>query len=189
TLVPPHHRSRHRDVGDDRRAHGDRGGVGGVAGGGVGEGGDRAGTCERRALAARCGCRRLVARRRRRRHHDRRGGDVFALMTEHLAWYVARSAGILAWALSSASIMWGLALSTRLIRKRGVPAWLLDFHRFLGVLTLVAVGVHLLRLWVDTYVYFGWRELFVPFGSAWRPIAVLWGIAATYCLVAIQLTP
>lgn len=109
-------------------------------------------------------------------------------MNPHLAWYVARTAGIVAWALATASIVWGLALSTRLVRRRGVPAWLLDLHRFLGVLTIVAVGVHLLGLWADTYVYFGWRELFVPMGSHWRPIAVTWGVIAMYLLVAIQLT-
>jgi len=106
----------------------------------------------------------------------------------HLAWYIARSAGIVAWALASASILWGLALSTRLIRRRGVPAWLLDLHKFLGVMTIVAVGVHLLGLWGDTYVYFGWREMFVPMGSKWRPVAVLWGVVCTYLLVAIQLS-
>jgi predicted ferric reductase len=113
---------------------------------------------------------------------------VFVAVTSHLAWYVARSAGVLAWALASASIIWGLALSTRLIRRRGAPAWLLDLHRFLGVLTIVAVGVHLLGLWADSFVYFGWREMFVPMGSEWRPVAVLWGVVATYCLIAIQLT-
>lgn len=109
-------------------------------------------------------------------------------MSEHLAWYVARSAGIVAWSLATASILWGLALSTRLIRRRGVPAWLLDLHRFLGLLTMIAVGVHLLGLWADNYVHFGWRELFVPFGSTWRPVAVTWGVVATYFLVAVEVT-
>ena len=86
------------------------------------------------------------------------------------------------------SILWGLALSTRLIRRKGVPAWLLDLHKFLGTLSIVFVGVHLLALWADNFVYFGPGELFVPFASPWRPGAVAWGIAATYLLVAIQLT-
>ncbi len=43
-------------------------------------------------------------------------------------------------------------------------------------------------MWADTYVYFGWRELFVPMGSKWRPVAVLWGVVCTYLLVAIQLS-
>jgi len=79
-------------------------------------------------------------------------------------------------------------LSTRLVRRKGVPAWLLDLHKFLGTLSIVFVGVHLVALWADNFVYFGPREMVVPFASAWRPGAVAWGIAATYLLVAIQLT-
>jgi predicted ferric reductase len=69
-----------------------------------------------------------------------------------------------------------------------VPAWCLDLHKFLGTLSVVFVGVHLLALWADNYVYFGPRELFLPMGSTWRPGAVAWGVAALYLLVAVQLT-
>ena len=106
----------------------------------------------------------------------------------HLSWYASRSAGLVAWALVTASILWGLAVSTRLIQRRGVPAWLLDLHRFLGTLSLVFVAVHLGALWADSYTVFRWRELFVPLASTWRPGAVAWGIAATYLLVAVQVT-
>lgn len=105
-----------------------------------------------------------------------------------LTWYASRSSGLVAWAVVTASILWGLALSTRLIRRKGVPAWLLDMHKFLGTLSLVFVGVHILALWADSFVYFGPRELFVPMASEWRTGATAWGIVATYFLVAIQLT-
>jgi hypothetical protein len=109
-------------------------------------------------------------------------------LDSHLSWYSARASGLVAWALVTASIVWGLLLSTRLVRRRGVPAWLLDLHRFLGTLSVVFVGVHLVALAADDYVHFGWRETFVPMASPWRPVAVAWGIVATYLLVAIQLT-
>lgn len=111
-----------------------------------------------------------------------------AALNAKLTWYAARASGMVGWALVTASIIWGLALSTRLIRRRGAPAWLLDLHKFLGTLSLLFVGVHVLVLWADSYVHFGPRELFVPMASAWRPGAVAWGIAAMYLLVAIQLT-
>ncbi|MEQ1785709.1 MAG: ferric reductase-like transmembrane domain-containing protein [Acidimicrobiales bacterium] len=113
---------------------------------------------------------------------------MLAELNPQLAWYAARSSGLVAWALVTASILWGLALSTRLIRRRGVPAWLLDLHRFLGTLSLVFVGVHLVALWADSYVRFTWTELFVPMASTFRPGAVAWGIAGTYLLVAVQVT-
>ncbi|HET9730010.1 MAG TPA: ferric reductase-like transmembrane domain-containing protein [Acidimicrobiia bacterium] len=113
---------------------------------------------------------------------------MLAELNPKLSWYASRASGLVAWALVTASIIWGLTLSTKLIRRRGVPAWLLDLHKFLGTLSLVMVGVHLLALWADNFVYFGPRELFVPMASAWRPGAVAWGIAATYLLIAVQLT-
>jgi predicted ferric reductase len=109
-------------------------------------------------------------------------------LNSQLSWYAARASGLVAWAVVTLSILWGLALSTRLLRRKGVPAWLLDLHKFLGTLSIVFVAVHVAALWVDNFVYFGPRELFLPFASAWRPGAVAWGIAATYLLVAIQVT-
>ena len=105
-----------------------------------------------------------------------------------LPWYVARASGLVAWAVVTASILWGLALSTRLVRRKGAPAWLLDLHKFLGTLSVMFVAVHLVALWADTFVYFGPRELFLPMASKWRPGAVAWGIVATYLLVAIEFT-
>lgn len=109
-------------------------------------------------------------------------------LTEKLSWYVARSSGLVAWVLVTASVLWGLALSSRLVRRRGVPAWLLALHKYLGTLSLVFVIVHLLALVADNYVYYGWAELFVPMAASWRHGATAWGIAGFYLLVAIQLT-
>lgn len=108
--------------------------------------------------------------------------------TEKLSWYVARASGLVAWALVTASVVWGLALSSRLIRRRGVPAWLLALHRYLGTLSIVFIAVHLLALVADNYVPYGWKDLFVPMATRWRPGATAWGIAGFYLLVAIQTT-
>jgi len=107
---------------------------------------------------------------------------------EKLSWYVARSSGLISWALVTASIVWGLTLSSRLIRRRGVPAWLLALHRYLGTLSIVFIAVHLLALVADNYVPYGWKDLFVPMATKWRPGATAWGIAGFYLLVAIQIT-
>lgn len=108
--------------------------------------------------------------------------------TEQLPWFLARSSGITSWALATSSVLFGLALSTRLVRKRGVPAWLLSLHRYIGTLTLVFTGVHLAALVADNYVHFGMSQLFVPMVSRWRPGAVAWGIVALYLLLAVQVT-
>jgi DMSO/TMAO reductase YedYZ heme-binding membrane subunit len=105
-----------------------------------------------------------------------------------LSWYAARASGLVAWALVSAGVLWGTALSTRLVRRRGAGAWLLDVHRYLGLLSLVFVVVHVGALVADNWVHFGTAELLVPLASSWRPGAVAWGIVAMYLLVALELT-
>lgn len=113
---------------------------------------------------------------------------MFALVDDQLTWHVARASGLVAWVIATASIVWGLTLSTRLIRRRGIAPWLLDLHRYLGTVTVVFVVIHMIALGIDKYVNFGLKELFVPMGTTWRPGAVAWGIVAFYLLVAIQIS-
>jgi ferric reductase like protein len=105
-----------------------------------------------------------------------------------LLWYTARAAGIVTWALLAASVLWGLVLSTRVLRGRPRPAWLLDLHRFLGGAAVVFLAVHVVTIVFDTYVHFGLVEVLVPVTGSWRPGAVAWGIVAMYLLVAVELT-
>lgn len=109
-------------------------------------------------------------------------------MNSQVWWFVARSSGIVAWALLTLSVCWGLLLSTRLLARRVSPAWLLDLHRHLGGMAVVFTGIHLVGLVADSYVTFGWAELFVPMASSWKPGAVAFGIVAFYLLLAIEIT-
>jgi predicted ferric reductase len=103
-------------------------------------------------------------------------------------WFVSRSSGIIAWALVSLSVCWGLFISTKAVAKASSPAWLLDLHRYVGGLAVVFTGIHLIGLVADSYVTFGWAELFVPMASEWKPGAVAYGIVGFYLLIAIEVT-
>jgi predicted ferric reductase len=109
-------------------------------------------------------------------------------LNEKFWWYLSRSSGLVAWLILAAAVIWGLLLSTRILQDRRRPAWLLDLHRWLGGLSVVFTGLHLVGLVLDEYVVFGWRELFVPMASEWQPGAVAWGIVGFYLLVAVQVT-
>jgi DMSO/TMAO reductase YedYZ heme-binding membrane subunit len=113
---------------------------------------------------------------------------MLAELDPKLAWYVARSSGWVAWGVCAAAVFGGLVLASRLVRGRGVPAWLLDLHRQLGVLALVFTAVHLLGLWADNWLVLGPAELFLPMQSPYRPGAVTVGVVALYLLVAVQTT-
>ena len=113
---------------------------------------------------------------------------MIAALDSRTWWWVTRAAGIVAWVVVAAAVVWGLLASTKMIRRRGAPAWILDLHRYLGTLTIVFVVIHVAAIWLDSFVHFDTKQLFVPFTASWRPHAVAWGIFSTYLLVAIQTT-
>jgi predicted ferric reductase len=109
-------------------------------------------------------------------------------VSSQVLWYSARAAGIVAWALAAASVIWGLVVSTRAVAPLPKPAWWFDLHRFLGGAAVVFTGVHVVSILLDGYVHFGLVNVLVPLTSSWHPLAVAWGIVAMYLLLAVEVT-
>ena len=109
-------------------------------------------------------------------------------MSHQIPWYVARAAGLIAWTLLTASVLWGLSISTRVFRGKPRPAWLLDLHRYLGGLATIFTVLHVGAIIADSYVHFDLMSVLIPFASSWRPVAVAWGVVGLYLLLAVQLT-
>lgn len=109
-------------------------------------------------------------------------------MNEHSMWYLSRASGMVARVVLGITCLWGILLITRMLKPADRPAWLLDLHRWLGVLSLVTVGAHMATLVGDNWVYFGWRELFVPQASPWNTAAITWGVLAFYLLAVVQVS-
>ena len=109
-------------------------------------------------------------------------------MNKHLAWYVARGAGIVTWGLLVASMTWGLLYATRVFGRRVSSWWLLGVHRFLGALAVSFTAVHVIALIADSFTHFGLVDVLVPFAGTWHPVAVAWGVIAMYVLVTIEVT-
>jgi hypothetical protein len=105
-----------------------------------------------------------------------------------LPWYVARSSGLVAWALLAGAVVWGLLMTSKLVRQWIKNSWLLDLHRGLGGLALIFTGVHVLAILTDTYVHFGVVSVLLPFASHWHPAEVAWGVVSLYLLLAVELT-
>jgi DMSO/TMAO reductase YedYZ heme-binding membrane subunit len=109
-------------------------------------------------------------------------------MNPQVWWYVARGAGVTAWLLLTASVMWGLVLAAGVFPKHRRPAWLLDLHRALGGLTMCFVGMHIGALIADGYVQFDLVDVLVPFASSWKTWQVALGVLAFWGLVAVEAT-
>lgn len=107
-------------------------------------------------------------------------------LNDQFWWYLARASGTISWAFLTASVLWGILLSTDLFPKRRRPAWLLDLHRWLGGLTVTFALVHVGALIADSYVDFGLVEVLLPFASEWKPAAVALGVIAMWGLMVIE---
>ncbi len=105
-----------------------------------------------------------------------------------ITWDVARTGGLIAFVLLTASVAIGLLLS---LGWRS-PTWTRfvtnEVHRFVTLLSLVFIGIHSLAVAIDPFVKLSPPEVLVPFLSSYRPIWVALGIIATYLMIAIYLS-
>jgi predicted ferric reductase len=103
-------------------------------------------------------------------------------------WYLARASGIVAFVLLTIAVVLGLTLSGR----AKLPSWprfaLEDVHRFAGLLTGTFVSLHVLTLFVDSYVPFSLTQLAVPGTSSYRPLSTALGVVAAELLLALAIT-
>jgi DMSO/TMAO reductase YedYZ heme-binding membrane subunit len=107
-------------------------------------------------------------------------------MNPQLMWWVARATGMVAGMLLVASLLWGVLLTTRALKPRDRPSWLLAMHRWVSALACIGIAIHLLALVADNYVHFGWKEIFVVGGSPWKRWPVALGVIALYLLILVQ---
>lgn len=111
--------------------------------------------------------------------------------SDQFFWYATRSAGMLLWASSAASVIVGLLMPTRLLGRKPTIPWLLDLHRYLGSLTLVLLVIHVVTLLLDPFVAFGWADVLVP-GTAQvsglSGLSLAYGVVAGWIIVVVQLT-
>lgn len=99
---------------------------------------------------------------------------------EKTAWYVSRSTGTVAYFLLSASTIWGLILSSKIV-KEAVPAPLsLAMHSTLSWLAVALSAVHAFVLLFDGYYAYAPLDLLLPFGGPYRPAWVGLGIVGFY---------
>ncbi|MBU6315804.1 MAG: ferric reductase-like transmembrane domain-containing protein [Acidobacteria bacterium] len=101
---------------------------------------------------------------------------------------ISRAGGIIAWLLIATSMVWGVVLSSRLLRRANLPVWLLGLHRTLAVAGTALAVVHVLGAIGDHRIGIGLTDALVPGRSEWRTGAITWGVVSMYLLVAVTIT-
>lgn len=103
-------------------------------------------------------------------------------------WLLARSSGLVAYALLTASVLAGLIVKARPLGRSVSPAAIVDVHRFLALLGLGALVLHGTALVLDDAVDIGLGALLVPGASPYRPLATALGVLAAQLMVLIYLS-
>ena len=102
-------------------------------------------------------------------------------------WIIARSSGLLAYALVSATVVAGLVLKGRPLRLLR-PVGVTDTHRFLSLLAMLAVALHGVALVLDSTIDVSLQALVVPGLVPYRPIWTGVGVAVAELMVLIHLS-
>jgi predicted ferric reductase len=95
-------------------------------------------------------------------------------------WYLSRASALVAYAALSASTLLGLLLSTRFARRWPGNATAFSLHEHASVLGLALAVFHALVLLGDRHTPFALGEVLLPFGAAYRPVALGLGQLALY---------
>ena len=114
-------------------------------------------------------------------------GRNFSLSSQ-IWWNITRASANIATVLILLTILWGVLLTTRILKPNDRPAWLRDLHTWMGGLALAFTVIHMVTLIADSYITFDVIDVLVPFASSWKPIPVTLGILAFYILTAVQTT-
>lgn len=104
----------------------------------------------------------------------------------HLLWWlVSRAAGVTALVLVSLSVLIGLTMAAKVVRRPGRKRALVRLHEHLALVALAAIAVHGLALLGDSWLKPGLRGITVPFALGYRPVFTGLGIIAGYLAVLL----
>lgn len=100
-------------------------------------------------------------------------------------WIALRSAGIGAYVVLFLTVTWGLLGTTGFVTRHVAKQSSIAVHSFLSTVGLVLLAGHLSLLYIDAYMPFSVKELFVPAASRFRPVPVAFGVAAMYAVIVV----
>lgn len=104
-----------------------------------------------------------------------------------MTWLAIRASGITAWGLLTAVVLWGILLRSRVLTKLASPMRLLDMHRWLGATAVVFLLIHMLFLFLDSYIHFTITQLLIPGTAPWKAFAAGLGTLAFWSMIPVTI--
>jgi DMSO/TMAO reductase YedYZ heme-binding membrane subunit len=97
-----------------------------------------------------------------------------------ITWNIIRAAGIGAYLMLWASVVWGLISTTAVFRFKTSKATTVALHQAFSTSGLVLLATHLYFLLRDTFLPFSLMDVLVPMRTTYRPVGVALGIGAMF---------
>lgn len=107
---------------------------------------------------------------------------------ETSAWYLSRASGIVAYLFVSGSVIWGLALSTKIVKEWVAPPLALTLHNTFSWMAAGLAMFHAVVLLFDGYFDYSISALLIPFTGPYRPASVGLGIISLYGLLLVAVS-
>ncbi len=100
-------------------------------------------------------------------------------------WYMARSAGIVAYLLLWGSVASGIMIGNKLLNGLVKPAAVFETHKALSILAMIVGMFHGFIMLGDTYMNFSLLDILIPFHSPYQPFWVGLGVLGFYLSVIL----
>lgn len=103
-------------------------------------------------------------------------------------WLASRASGLVALALITASVLLGLLMASKALRRPGLKPLLVTTHEHLALAGLVSIAVHGITLLGDSWLHPGLSGVAIPFVMDHRPLWTGMGIIGGYLAAALGLS-
>ncbi len=100
-------------------------------------------------------------------------------------WYMSRASALLGYFFIWASTLWGLLLSTKIVKSMFSSALIFSVHEFLSLLGLGFATFHAFILMGDRYINFTLGDILFPFTASFKPTLVGIGTISLYLYTLI----
>lgn len=111
-----------------------------------------------------------------------------ATLDNETIWYAIRSSGNVAYLLLAASAVWGILLSSKIVKQWVPAAVALDLHNYLSWLAIGLTILHAALLLASSYFNYSLLNLLVPFTGPFKPFWVGLGIIGLYLMIITTVT-
>lgn len=103
-------------------------------------------------------------------------------------WQLIRSAGLTAYILCTLSTLWGLALSSKIVKDWSPGTLSILLHASTAWLAVLFGIIHAVLLLFDDYFTYHISDLLVPFQGPYRPIAVGLGTLGFWIILLVTVS-